>query len=77
MFGLGAQEIFFISLLALLVFGPGRLMEAARELGVFLGRARARLTELGAELASADHPDEWFEGHGPRMEDLFDERTKE
>ncbi len=76
MLGLGAQEILLISILALLVFGPRKLAETARELGTALGEARARLDEARTELASADYPDEWFEGRGPRTDDLFDERSE-
>ena len=74
MFGVDAAEALFISLVALLVFGPGRLAEAARETGAMLGKARRKLDEARAELAAADYPDEWFEGHDRQTEDLFHKR---
>ena len=77
MFGVGAPEALFISLVALLVFGSRRLAEVAREWGSLLGKARRRLDEAMAELTSEDYPDEWFEGHGRQQENLFDERPED
>ena len=77
MFGVGAPEALFISLVALLVFGPRGLAEVARGWGSLLGKARRRLDEAMAELTSEDYPDEWFEGHGRQQENLFDERPED
>jgi Sec-independent protein translocase protein TatA len=76
-FGVGAPEALFISLVALLVFGPRGLAEVARGWGSLLGKARRRLDETMAELTSEDYPDEWFEGHGRQQENLFDERPED
>jgi Sec-independent protein translocase protein TatA len=76
-FGVGAPEALFISLVALLVFGPRGLAEVARGWGSLLGKARRRLDEAMAELTSEDYPDEWFEGHGRQQENLFDERPED
>ncbi len=77
MFGVGAPEALFISLVALLVFGPRRLAEVARGSGSLLGKVRRRLDEAMAELTSEDYPDEWFEGHGRQQENLFDKRPED
>lgn len=77
MFGVGAPEALFISLVALLIFGPRRLAEVARGWGSLLGKARRSLDEAMAELTSEDYPDEWFEGHGRQQENLFDERPED
>ena len=54
MLGVSAPEALLISLLALLVFGPARLAEAARGAGSLLGKARKDLNEAVAELASEE-----------------------
>ena len=74
MFGISAPEALFVALVALLVFGPARLAESAREWGEVIGKARGSLSEAVAELTSEDYPDEWFEDHGRRQEDLFGRR---
>lgn len=77
MLSVGTPEALFIGLVALLVFGPVRLTEAAREWGAMLGRARRKLDEAKTELASADYPDEWFEDRDQQQEDLIDERPED
>lgn len=51
MFGIGAQEILIIGLLALVVFGPGKLPQMARDLGGFVQKARASMEEFKSEFA--------------------------
>lgn len=46
MFGLGVQEVVFILLIALLLFGPKRLPEVGRVIGKGLGEFRRASTEL-------------------------------
>ena len=72
MFGVSAPQALLIGFVALLVFGPERLTGAAREWGAVVGRARRKLDEVGAELASADYTDEWFENRDREREDLFE-----
>lgn len=50
MFGIGAQEMVIIGLLALLVFGPRKLPQMARELGEFARKARSCTEELKSEV---------------------------
>ena len=40
MFGVGVQEMAFIGLLFLIIFGPGKLPQMARDLGQFVNEAR-------------------------------------
>ena len=53
MFGIGPQELIIIGLLALIIFGPGRLTSMARDLGRFVNEARGSIDELKFELESA------------------------
>lgn len=71
---MGATETLFVGLIALLVFGPSSLAQAARNTGVMLGKAQRKLDEARAELISADYPDEWFVERDRQTEDLLDER---
>jgi len=50
-FGIGVWEIFFILVIALLVFGPGRLPEAARAIGKGLHWLRKTSTDLTTEIS--------------------------
>ncbi len=54
MLGIGPQELIIIGLLALIIFGPGKLASMARELGRFVNEARSSVDELKFELESAD-----------------------
>ena len=58
MFGIGPQEIVIIGLLALVVFGPGKLPSMARDLGRFVNEARRPLDELKSELDSGKDRDD-------------------
>ncbi len=44
--GVGPAELLFILIIALLVFGPKRLPEVARDLGRTIGKWRQALTEI-------------------------------
>jgi Sec-independent protein translocase protein TatA len=53
-FGVGPQEmVVVVGLLALLVFGPTRVVAMARELGSFVGKARRSADEFKEEVASS------------------------
>ncbi len=59
MFGIGAQEIIIIGLLFLMIFGPSKLPQMARDLGRFVNEARASIDEFKEELtAEADDDDD-------------------
>ncbi len=53
MFGIGPQELIIIGLLALIIFGPGKLASMARDLGRFVNEARSSVDELKFELEYA------------------------
>ena len=64
MFGIGGQEIVIIGLLFLVIFGPSKLPQMARDLGRFVGEARRSIDEFRDELtAAADEDDEDEEGN--------------
>jgi sec-independent protein translocase protein TatB len=58
MFGIGGQEIVIIGLLFLVIFGPSKLPQMARDLGRFVGEARRSIDEFRDELTAASDEDE-------------------
>ena len=52
MFGIGFQEILLVGLLLLVLFGPRRLPQMARDLGSFASKAQHMVDEFKAELVS-------------------------
>jgi sec-independent protein translocase protein TatB len=54
MFGIGPQELIIVVFLALVVFGPRRLPQMARELGRFVSEARHSIDEFKEELGSEE-----------------------
>ena len=50
MFGVGVQEMVFIGLLSLIVFGPSKLPQMARDLGQFVNEARRAVDEFKEDL---------------------------
>ena len=60
MLGIGGSEIVIIALLVLIIFGPSKLPQMARDLGRFVGEARRSIDEFKDELTAA--PDEDDEG---------------
>ncbi len=52
MFGVGFQEMLLVGLLLLMLFGPKRLPEMARDLGSFASKAQRAVDEFKAELVS-------------------------
>ncbi len=57
MFGIGGQELVIIGLLFLVIFGPSKLPQMARDLGKFVNEARRSMDEFKGELLS-DEDDE-------------------
>jgi Tat protein translocase TatB subunit len=58
MFGIGGQEIIIIGLIFLVVFGPSKLPQMARDLGRFVSDARRSMDEFKSELISGEDEDE-------------------
>jgi sec-independent protein translocase protein TatB len=70
MFGIGPQEFIIVVLIALVIFGPRRLPQMARELGRFASEARRSMNEFKEELGSEEAND------GSRdAQEYLDERT--
>ena len=58
MFGIGGQELVIIGLLFLVVFGPSKLPQMARDLGRFVSEARRSVDEFKGELMHDEDEDE-------------------
>ena len=58
MFGIGGQEIVIIALLFLVIFGPSKLPQLARDLGRFVSEARRSIDEFKEELTAESDEDE-------------------
>jgi len=52
MFDVGFWEILFILVLALVIIGPERLPGAARQVGLFVGKARRYVEGVRSEVES-------------------------
>jgi sec-independent protein translocase protein TatB len=58
MFGIGGEEIVVIGLIFLVVFGPSKLPQMARDLGRFVNEARRSMDEFKSELMSDEDEDQ-------------------
>jgi Tat protein translocase TatB subunit len=58
MLGIGGSEIVIIALLVLIIFGPSKLPQMARDLGRFVGEARRSIDEFKDELTAASDEEE-------------------
>ena len=58
MLGIGGSEVVIIALLVLIIFGPSKLPQMARDLGRFVGEARRSIDEFKDELTAASDEDE-------------------
>ena len=54
MFGIGPQELIIVVFIALVVFGPRRLPQMARDLGRFVSETRHSLDEFKEDLGSEE-----------------------
>ena len=54
MFGIGSQELVVVVLIAMVVLGPRRLPQMARELGRFVSEARHSIDEFKEELGAEE-----------------------
>jgi Tat protein translocase TatB subunit len=58
MLGIGGSEIVIIALLVLVIFGPSKLPQMARDIGRFVGEARRSIDEFKDELTAPSEEDE-------------------
>ena len=56
-FGIGFQEVLVIAVLFLILFGPSKLPQMARDLGKFVNEARRSMDEFKSEIVAADEDD--------------------
>ena len=68
MFGIGPQELVVVALIALVVFGPRRLPQMARDLGRFVSEARHSLDEFKEELSTEEVNEVRSDVHEPNSE---------
>jgi sec-independent protein translocase protein TatB len=57
-FGIGGEELIVIGLLVLVIFGPSKLPQMARDLGRFVNEARRSVEEFKDELVSGNEDEE-------------------
>lgn len=57
MFGVGFQEMLLVGVLLLMLFGPKRLSQMARDLGRFASRAQHEVNQLKTDLMSEEEED--------------------
>jgi Sec-independent protein translocase protein TatA len=70
-FGIGPQEVVVIVLLILVVFGPGKAVSMARDLGRFVSEVRGQVEEFKGELL--DDEEDGDELTGDPQSDVEDE----
>jgi Tat protein translocase TatB subunit len=73
MFGIGSQELLIIVFLALIILGPRRLPQMARELGHFVSEARSSLDDFRDELSFEE--EEEADDVQPELEESREEGT--
>ena len=78
MFGVGPSELVMVFLLVLLLFGPSKLPQMARDIGRFVGEARRSIDEFKEELTSAgEDEDEDKTSHQQRRKNSPAKKEKE
>jgi Tat protein translocase TatB subunit len=58
MFGIGPSEMVIIGLIFLVIFGPSKLPQIARDAGRLMGEARRAMDDFKEELTSAGEDEE-------------------
>lgn len=70
MFDVGFAEITLVFIVALVVFGPEKLPQLARNIGVWIGRAKGLFSSLKYELEREAHNVEIMQRYKKEMEEL-------
>ena len=88
-FGIGVQEMVVVGLLFLVIFGPSKLPDMARDLGRFVNEARRSVEEFKEDLVSGEEDgreprkgrgpegSRELEENGPREDDVAIDRIAE
>ena len=81
MFGIGIQEMVLVGVLLLVLFGPKRLPQMARDIGRFVNEARRSVEEFKEEILSEEddgqQPHKRTQPEGERELDEEDEGREE
>jgi sec-independent protein translocase protein TatB len=77
MFGVGFQEMLLVGLLLLVLFGPKRLAEMARDLGGFARKAQQTVDEFKADLTSEVEEDRNAKRNPGTQQDQEPEKNQE
>ena len=56
LFGVGSLEVFFVIVLALLVLGPSRMVDVARDIGKYVKEFRRATSEIPRLISLDDEP---------------------
>jgi Sec-independent protein translocase protein TatA len=81
MFGIGSEELVVIGLLFLVVFGPGKAVSMAKDLGRFVNSARGQVEEFKDELLhhdeDSDEDRDELASDSPGSEDEYEQPVPE
>lgn len=77
MFGIGVTEMVIVGILFLVIFGPSKFPDMARDLGRFVSEARRSVDEFKADLASGEEGGrEPRKGRGAEVEWELEENVR-
>ena len=77
MFGIGMQEMVIVGLLFLVIFGPSKLPDMARDLGRFVNEARRSVEDFKEDLVSEEEGDQGpREGRDPEASRELEENVR-
>jgi len=75
-FGIGIQEMVLVGLLCLVIFGPSKLPDMARDLGRFVSEARRSVEEFKEDLVAEEEGGrESHKGRGPEASRELEENV--
>lgn len=77
MFGIGATEMVIVGILFLVIFGPSKLPDMARDIGRFVSEARRSVDQFKADLTSGEERGrEPRKGRSPEVERELEESVR-